>query len=118
MGPLWLHGFASSSGRAVIRLGAGHLTKVLIRVPHVAGETVDLQGKDCSSGQALRFCYDGGPRSACRGSSAGVALEKVELGGLDYTGYMLFPATGNYRLQVTRGSQQLGEAVVHVRSPR
>jgi hypothetical protein len=93
------------------------LTKVLIRVPRVAGETVDLRGQDCSSGQAIRFCYDLST-GACRGSSAGVTVQKVELGGLDHTGYILFPATGNYRLQVTLGAQQLGEAVVHVRSPR
>ncbi len=116
LGPLWLYGFARSSGRAFVRLGAGRPTKVLISFTRVIeGETVELRGQDCSSGRALRFCYDG---SRCLGKAAGVTLQKVELGGLGYTGYMLFPATGNYRLQVTRSSQQLGAAVVHVRSPR
>jgi len=114
LGPLWLYGFARSSGRAFVAFGAGRPTKVLISFTRVIeGETVELRGQDCSSGRDLRFCYDG---SRCLGKAAGVTLQKVELGGLNYTGYMLFPAAGNYRLQVTQGAQQLGEAVVHVRS--
>ena len=123
MGPLWLRGFIHESGPAVIRLQPWYPTKVLIAHGRLRS-SIELRGINCSTGQAIHFCYENPCTGELAGTStdpatlaaAGTPVQTIRLGAPgDYTGYMLFTAPGIYGLAVTQGGQPRGEGVVLVR---
>jgi hypothetical protein len=123
VGPLWLRGFTHESGPAVILLQPWYPTKVLIAHELMPHSTVELRGISCSTGQVLHFCYGecggelgGTSTDPATLAAAGMPVQTIRLGEPgDYTGYMLFTATGMYQLSATRDGQPVGEVIVLVR---
>jgi hypothetical protein len=97
----------------------GSLTKVLIQHAHGTGNA-QLTAVSCATETPVRLCY-----GACRirpGSDVPKVRHStifilIDLAGTgDDTGYMLFPAPGNYLLDVESGGTSLGSGVVTVQS--
>jgi hypothetical protein len=116
-GPLWFSAFGrvSPGGPAILATPNGPYDgwKVVISPDPKATGTVDLSGTQCSSGTAVRFCYNGCDWTSRLQSS--VTKLSVDAGAhLDYTGYMVFPGPGLMRLSVSNSHGVIGVTVIEV----
>lgn len=120
---IWFSDFGPvRSGQAMILdYTAGWGTKVVIHPDPDVKQTAELVGIECSTRSPLHFCY-----GSC-GLVAGTKYSPDELtrlgsdhvtiapsSNLDYTGYMLFPRPGKYRLSVRTGTNELGSVTLGV----
>jgi hypothetical protein len=141
LGPLILAGFENRDNSAAppSPVPIGGPTKVLIHPVDPFDQSITLTGSRCADGQPLRFWYGPvhqgtpfslGPRStpvpeaalAQTGElsveiqpSTGTAINSA--GRFDYTGYMLFPTTGTYRVRAQAANRPISEVVVVVGAP-
>jgi hypothetical protein len=118
-GPLWFSAFGRVAAGAPAQLaGGGPLDgwKLVVHPDPASSGVVELSGTDCATGAIVRFCYGG-----CSWDSrlqASVAVLGIDAGAhLDYTGYMLFPASGLMRLTVTTDGKPSGQSVILVPPP-
>jgi hypothetical protein len=86
--------------------------KVVIHPDPGANGIVDLSGAGCSTGTAIRFCYDGCSWDTRRSATMSLRVDLNDRG--DRTGYMVFPGPGLMRLTVSKGGAVLGNAVINV----
>lgn len=124
VGPLWLSGFGPvRSGKAQISgVVASGWTKVVIHPDQSAHPAIELRGKDCATGNALRFCYLQSPCGVGGIPASDTELERrsddvvtIPANHLDdYTGYMLFTRSGKYTISVEAGGHLLGEVTLQV----
>jgi hypothetical protein len=127
LGPVMLAGFSVEGSPSSPR-PIGAPTKVLIHPVEKIDQPITLAGTRCSDGQPLRFWYRGGtPFTLGPGSTpvpeavlatTGDSSVEVKSGGggagADYTGYMLFPTTGTYRVRAQSAGHDLDEVIVSV----
>jgi hypothetical protein len=122
---VWFSAFGPvPNGKAVITLfGSGVPTKVVIHTDSDLSQPVVLTGIECSTGAALHFCYNQPDNCGLIGKSftpdelARQGADQLNIssaGSLDYTGYMLFPRPGKYRLSVKSGDGELGSVTLGV----
>lgn len=118
-GPLWFSAFGRVAAGTPAQLADGGPLdgwKLVVHPDPASSGVVELSGTDCATGAIVRFCYGG-----CSWDSrfqASVAVLRVDVGAhLDYTGYMVFPATGLMRLTVTKGGKPSGQTVICVPPP-
>ena len=118
-GPLWFSAFGMVAAGTPAQLADGGPLdgwKLVVHPDPASSGVVELSGTDCATGAIVRFCYGG-----CTWDSrlqAAVAVLRVDVGAhLDYTGYMLFPATGLMRLTVTKDGKPSGQTVIGVLPP-
>lgn len=131
IGPLF---FATGLWRdqpdARLHWNAGDLIKVLIQPIEPFSSTLTVSGRHCTTDKPLRFWYRGGgsgPPGFGEGTRPSPSLietvgdEFVEIPSSMFRrepplqmsgGYMIFPAPGNWRLEVRGGSRRLGTATV------
>lgn len=119
LGPLFFRDWAPDETRAVIpTFTPGYPTKVLILGRGSSAAPVTLEGWRCATGQRLRFWYDGGvlpapPLSAAAFASLGDPAPVLVANGA-YTGYMLFTASGRWKIAVSQNGKALGTAIFQV----
>lgn len=122
---VWFSAFGPvPNGKAVITLfGSGVPTKVVIHTDSDLSQPVVLTGIECSTGAALRFCYNQPDNCGLIGKlftpdelarQGADQLSMSSTVSLDYTGYMLFPRAGKYRLSVKSGDRELGSVTLGV----
>jgi hypothetical protein len=119
-GPIWLSAFGDAVPGGPARLADGGRLdgwKVLIHPDPNAAGTAVLTGKDCESGEAIRFCYT---QAGCTWDTrldASVALLEIDLSKkTDFNGYMLFPKTGLMHLKVSIAARDVGSVTLDVPS--
>jgi len=133
LGPLILAGVGTDGTSPSSPRPIGAPTKVVIHPVEKIDQPITLSGARCSDGQALRFWYRWGtPFILGPGSTpvpeavlVSTGDTSVEIragggaanGGVDYTGYMLFPTTGTYRVRAQSAGRDLGEVVLIVGAP-
>lgn len=116
-GPLWFSAFGRVSPGTPARLAEGGGPydgwKVVIHPDPKATGTVHLFGIQCSSGKAVRFCYDSCDWTGRLHKSV-VTLDVSVGRHLDYTGYMVFPGSGLMRLSALDLSGVVATVVIEV----
>jgi hypothetical protein len=131
-GPLWFQG-GDPQGLAGQYPSALTATKVVIYAPRRPADDYTLRGFECATGRSLRFSYprpegayplptSAAPASVLRrsGTVTGVLYRFGQGGsrdfppGLDYHGYILYAAPGDWKVVVRSGSRIVGSAVFHV----
>jgi hypothetical protein len=118
LGPLFFRDWGPDETRAVdTRFSPGYPTKVLILGRGSLAAPVTLEGWRCATGQRLRFWYAGGfpdpPLSAAEFASLGDPAPVLASNGT-YTGYMLFTASGTWKIAVSQNGKVLGTAIFQV----
>jgi hypothetical protein len=126
LGPLRIPTFSSDS-HAEVHLKPGYPTKVLLLPTRWWAGTIILRGSRPSDGRALRFSYGSDPLPPPPFSQedferAGTAAAHLrppprplpKVGTWGYTGYMLFPDEGNWRIRAYRNGRLLDTIVVAV----
>lgn len=118
LGPLFFRDWGPEETRAVdTRFMPGYPTKVLILGRGSSAAPVTLEGWRCVTGQRLRFQYAGGvpdpPLSAAEFASFGDPAPVLASNGT-YTGYMLFTASGKWKIVVSQNGKVLGTAIFQV----
>lgn len=123
-GPIWFSAFGPvTSGQATLSgFSPGTPTKVVIHADPTVKPPVVLTGIECSTGQALHFCYDqpdncglvGAKLTTEQLAERGFDHLTIDRARVDYTGYMLFPRSGMYRLSLKSGDHEMGSATVGV----
>ena len=118
-GPLWFSAFGTVAAGTPAQLADGGSLngwKLVVHPDPASSGVVELSGTDCATGAIVRFCY--GTCSWDSRLQASVAVLGVDVGPhLDYTGYMLFPASGLMRLTVTKNGKLSGQCVILVPPP-
>lgn len=112
---LWFSAFGRVEPGAPAELAGGGPYdgwKVVIHPDSGASGIVDLSGASCSTGVAIRFCYDACSWDTRRSATVSLRVDPSNKG--DRTGYMVFPGPGLMRLTVSNGSAVLGKAVINV----
>jgi hypothetical protein len=114
IGPLFFSAFRPGTDQAVISdFDPRYPTKVVIQPIDPLDAPIKVEGRRCSNGARLRFEYGASwdtPVAVL--SPAGASDDGTPIG---YTGYMLFTASGKWRISVTGSeSNSLGSAVVLV----
>jgi hypothetical protein len=126
LGPLLIPAF-SRSDVAQVHFKPGYPTKVLlIPTRRWTGKLV-LRGARASDGRILRFAYQDHrlprpPYPAEDMGRLGTAVVRLRpppsplppIGQWGYTGYMLFPDAGDWRIQARRDGRRVGAIVVAV----
>ncbi len=115
-GPLWLSAFGRVDAGSPATLAADGPYdgwKVVIHPDSKASGTSNLTGLQCSTGKAVRFCYD-----SCEWTTRlqnSVVTLAVNVGRhLDYTGYMVFPGPGLMRLTASDLGGPIASVVIEV----
>jgi hypothetical protein len=119
VGHVWFSAFGPvTGGRARIAEGPG-LVKVVIATDPDLKSTVELRGTSCSSGKALRFCYD----NCSLPHQPPFSTSELETLGSDrqlvaptkqLTGYLLCPQAGLYRISGQVGGETVGTVTLDV----
>lgn len=121
VGHVWFSAFGRvTTGKAQIAEGPG-LVKVVIATDPDLKSTVELRGTSCSTGKAIRFCYDNCSFPHQPPFSKG----ELETMGSDHqavpptkqlTGYLLCPEAGLYQLSGQAGGKPVGSVTLDVGS--
>jgi len=134
IGPLLIRGPYPSGAKDATALGyvRGRPFKMIVLVAHNMDADVTLTGSRCSDGQALRFWMNKGGLGGIWMIGAGgtpvpdevmastgdlrAVLPKLDplAGTTAYTGYMLFPTPGAYRIEGFADDRKVGEATIVV----
>jgi hypothetical protein len=118
-GSLWFSAFGRVQPGAPAELaGSGPYDgwKVVVHPDPGAAGIVTLSAADCSTGTAIRFCYQGCSWDARRSATVSLRVDLSDKG--DRTGYMVFPGPGLMRLTVSKDASVLGQAVINVPTSR
>lgn len=122
-GPVWFSAFGRvTAGQALLSFSAGTPTKVVIHADPTLKPPVALTGIECSSNRSLHFCYDqpdgcglvGTTLTADELAQRGFDHLTIGRASVDYTGYMLFPRAGMYRLSAMSGGAEIGSSTLGV----
>ena len=119
VGHVWFAAFGpGTGGKAHIDEGPG-LVKVVIATDPDLKSTIDLQGTSCSTGKALRFCYD----NCSFPHQPPFSKSELERMGSDHqsvapkqqlTGYLLCPQVGLYRIWAQASGKPAGAVTLNI----
>ena len=85
---------------------------VRARYGQAAGAVIELRGWRCKTHEPLRFAYGGHPTPGVR--HLRLRPYPTDADKLGYTGYMLFSAAGDWRLEASANGNLLGRLVLHL----
>jgi hypothetical protein len=126
LGPLFFDAFEKRADSAAVLsdFSPGYPYKVLIQPVEAFSTPVQVQGWSCSNGSGLRFWYHEGPpfatvpvtaqQLAFTGdlvASLGPTLSSLSGTLAGFTGYMMFTATGKWKISVSKDGRNLGSAI-------
>ena len=100
---------------------SGRPTKVIIHADPAVKQAAELKGIECSTSAVLHFCYNDAHncdlvgRSLTTNKLSSLGSDHVTISpSVDYSGYVLFPRPGKYRLSVIAGNSVLGSVTLAV----